>query len=128
MRGYLVDNMRMRELQGFCGQYDKKVAELKSLYSLSSPPFDAPVQGGFPSNTTERKAIRAMKLKADLDVIDECIKAACCGEEGMMDYLKNAVIHNLSYVKLGYVPENKDKFGIRRRRFFYLLDKRLNER
>ena len=26
MRGYLIDKMRMRELQGFCGQYDKKVA------------------------------------------------------------------------------------------------------
>ncbi|MBQ6093529.1 MAG: hypothetical protein IJL00_07645, partial [Clostridia bacterium] len=128
MRGYLIDNMRMRELQGFCGQYDKKVEELKSIYSLSSPPFEAPVQGGTTSNPTEQKAARALKLKADIDVIDECIKTACHGEEGMVDILKNAVTHNLSYGKLGYVPESVNKFGLRRRRFYYLLDKRLNER
>ena len=128
MKQYGISPARVRELKAFCEQYEEKCGELSSIYSLSSPPFDAPVQGGLPSNVTEQKAIRAMKIQQDINAIETCLFAACDGEDNLINPLRKAVTQNLSYIAVGITYEGRDGFYLRRRKFFYLLDKKLQER
>ena len=124
---YGIDEALQKQLQALCRRYDKMKGELQDLYALSSPPFDAPVQGGFPSDTTQHKAVRAMNLRKNINAIDQSIEKSCEGEPGIMPILKNAVTHGFSYSKLGYVPECEEKFNARRRLFFYHLARELDE-
>ena len=119
---------RVNELRYFCRQYGRKARAVADSYDLSSPPFDAPVQGGLPSNPTQQKALDNMRDKADVKAIDDCLKEVCEGEENLIIPLKKAVTEGLSYYRVGIVYENKDSFYLRRRRFFYLLDRKLRER
>lgn len=128
MKQYGLSPARVRELKAFCEQYDEKKQELNDIYSLGSPPFDAPVQGGLPSNVTEQKAIRAQKLRADIAAIDNCLYVACEGQENLLKPMKKAITKNLSYYSVGITYEGRDGFYLRRRKFFYMLDQKLKER
>lgn len=122
---YDISRHRYRELKEFCLQYDEKKSKLNQIYTLSSAPPDIPVMGGLPGNPTENKAIRAQQLKADIELIEECLKETCGEEIGLIEFLKkNVTKENSGYFNLGCVPCSKSKFYLTRRKFFFLLDKR----
>ena len=125
---YGITDARQRELRAFCEQYFEKLQRLRDLYSLSSPPFDAPVQGGTPSNPTEVKAFKAMKLQRDIDLIDRCLLEAAGGSKVAAEDLKRNVCSRRGERTWGDVSCGRDTMYKNRRKFFVLLDRALDER
>lgn len=128
LTAYGISDARQRELRAFCEQYDEKLQKLRDLYSLSSPPFDAPVQGGLPSDPTLQKAAKAQKLRSDVDLIDRCLLEAAYGSQKGADDLKRNVIYRQGEHSWGNVSCGKNTMYRWRTRFFVLLDHALNER
>ena len=121
---YGISEYRYKELKNFCRQYEEKQSELKQIYTLSIAPPEIPAMGGVYGNPTENKAIRAQQLKADIDLIEDCLKKACGDEIGLVGFLKkNVTMKECGYNKLGCVPCSKKKFYKIREIFFFLLDK-----
>ena len=102
--------------------------KLRDLYSLSSPPFDAPVQGGLPSDPTQQKAIKAQKLRADLDLIDRCLLEAAYGSKKAFEDLKRNVVYRQGELHWGTISCGRSTMYRYRTRFYVLLDRALNER
>lgn len=131
LKGYNISDARQRELKAFCEQYDEKKQKLRDLYSLSSPPFDAPVQGGLPGNPTEQKAIKAQKLQHDIDLIDGCLKKVMENQDdatGEIERrLKKNVTRRQGTCSGNGVPCSPATFYRLRIRFFGLLDLALSE-
>ena len=73
---YDISRHRYRELKEFCLQHDEKKSKLNQIYTLSSAPSDVPVMGGLPGRPTENKALRVQQLKADIDLVEICLKEA----------------------------------------------------
>lgn len=119
---YELSKNRVCELMAFCRQYDEKKQKLSDLYLLSSPPFEAPVQGGVNGNPTEKKALKAARLQEDIELIEKCADEAGEHEPNIVKPLMKAVTQGLSYYKVGITYEDKNSFYLRRRRFFWLLD------
>ncbi|MBQ8504563.1 MAG: hypothetical protein IJ491_09860 [Clostridia bacterium] len=120
---YNISPNRYAELKAFCLQYEEKRAELEQLYSLSSVPPEVAVMGGEPGKPTERKAMRASKLKREIELIDRSLEAVCGADIGIIEVLKKNVTLGYGYDKLGYVPCGINQFYKHRRKFFFLLDK-----
>lgn len=120
---YGISRNRYRELKAFCLQYDEKKKELQQLYALSSVPPEVSVMGGEPGKPTEKKALKAIQLKSDVEMIDNCLQAACDGAPGLTGYLKRNVTLGIGFDSLGTVPCNIKTFYKCRRKFFFLLDK-----
>ncbi|MBE6745855.1 MAG: hypothetical protein E7558_00175 [Ruminococcaceae bacterium] len=116
-----ISRHRYRELKEFCLQYNEKKSELENIYS-STPSFEGGSSGiGKP---TEQKAIRAMQLRRDVDLIDQCLAEVTPGEEIIRKKLKENITTGLGYDCLGYVPCGINQFYTYRKRFFALLDKK----
>lgn len=118
-----ISRHRYRELKEFCLQYGEKKEELRQLYSLSSVPPDVVVMGGEPGKPTERKAMRALKLKTDIELIDNTLNSACETAVGIIPFLKKNITEGVGFSCLGYVPCSPKLFYNYRRKFFFLLDK-----
>ncbi len=118
-----ISRHRYRELKEFCLQYGEKKEKLRQLYSLSSAQPDVAVMGGEPGKPTERKAISALQLKNDMEIIDEALKDACGADVGLLPLLKKNVTEGVGFDRLGYVPCSIRNFYQIRRKFFFLLDK-----
>lgn len=122
---YDISRHRYRELKEFCLQYEEKKSKLNQIYTLSSTPPEVPIMGGVPGKPTENKALKAQQYKADIELIEECLKETCGEEIGLIKYLKkNVTEENSGYYNLGCVPCSKNKFYLTHRKFFFLLDKR----
>lgn len=116
-----ISRHRYRELKEFCLQYNEKKSELENIYS-STPSFEGGSSGiGKP---TEQKAIRAMQLRRDVDLIDQCLAEATPGEEIIRKKLKTNITIGLGYESLGYVPCGVRQFYEYRKMFFNLLDRK----
>lgn len=120
---YSISRHRYRELKEFCLQYEEKKASLQQLYTQSSVPPEVAVMGGQSGKPTEMKAMRALKLKNEIELIDSCIKKACGDDVGLFEPLKKNVTLGIGFESLGYVPCNIKTFYKKRKKFFYLLNK-----
>lgn len=118
-----ISRHRYRELKEFCLQYEEKKEELRQLYSISSVSPDVVVMGGEPGKPTERKAMRTLKLKNDIDLIDKALSDTCGADVGIIPLLKKNVTEGVGFDRLGYVPCSIRNFYQFRRKFFFLLDK-----
>lgn len=121
---YNISKNRYRELKAFCMQYDEKKSELQQIYTSSAVAPEVSVKGGMPGKPTEQKAMRASKLKDEIKLIDETLSEACGEDVGIIELLKKNVTLGLGFGKLGYVPCDVKTFYERRKKFFFLLDKR----
>ena len=119
---YEISRHRYRELKEFCLQYEEKKAELKQLYSSSSVPPEVSVMGGTPGKPTERKAMRAINLKNDIEVIEKALNNACGDDVGMVELLKKNVTLGYGFDNLGSVPCACRTFYKYRRKFFFILN------
>ncbi len=116
-----ISRHRYRELKEFCLQYGEKKSELDNIYT-STPSFEGGSSGiGKP---TEQKAIRAMQLRRDVDLIDNCLAEVTAGEEIIRKKLKENVTTGIGYESLGYIPCDPKVFYSCRRKFFALLDEK----
>lgn len=123
---YDIGRNRYRELKAFCLQYDEKKRKLKQLYSLSAVPPEVSVMGGEPGKPTEKKALKAIQLKADVELIEKCLQAAIGDDVGLLEPLKKNITLGIGFDSLGYVPCSVRPFYRCRKKFFYLLDKEKN--
>lgn len=120
---YSISRHRYRELKEFCLQYEEKKADLQQLYTQSSVPPEVAVMGGQSGKPTEQKAMRALKLKNEIELIDSCIEKACGNDIGVIKALRKSVLLGYKYYELGIVPCGRNQFYLYRRKFFFLLDK-----
>ena len=125
---YDISRHRYRELKEFCLQHDEKKSKLNQIYTLSSAPSDVPVMGGLPGRPTENKALRAQQLKADIDLVEICLKEACEEDVGLLEKLTLNVTRGLGYDSLGYVPSGARQFYRLRKKFFFILDEKKKEK
>lgn len=132
LRCYDISDARQRELKAFCEQYEEKKQDLRDLYFLSSPPIDEPVQGGAPGNPTENKAIKALQDRADIELIDSCLKLAMQNQDDATGEIAHRLKINVTRRRgqssgVG-IPCSPAHFYRLRTKFFCLLDQALINR
>lgn len=125
---YDISRHRYRELKEFCLQHEEKKSKLNQIYTLSSAPPKTSVMGGITSKPTENKAILAQQLKADITLVEGCLKEACSEDVGLLEFLKKNIIYGKGYNTLGYVPCGMRQFYRLRKKFFFILDLRKKEK
>ncbi len=123
---YSISRHRYRELKEFCLQYEEKKSELNQIYTSSSISPEVAVMGGIPGKPTEQKAMRALQLTKEIELIDNCIKEACGEEVGLIKFLRKSVLSDYKFYELGDLPCGRNQFYLYRRKFFFLLDKTKN--
>lgn len=126
--GYCITTARYNYLLSFCRLYDERMQRMSDTMSLSSPPFDAPVQGGLPSDPTLIKATKLQKLRADNAIIDACLLEAAYNNERAANDLKRNVIYRYGDKRIGVTSIGLATMYRYRTRFFVLLDRALSER
>lgn len=119
---YNISGARYRELLYFCRQYYDKKQRAEDTYSLpSSAPTGMP-HGSATLSTVERQADAAVRDKADVELIERCLKQVCDGDFGIYDALLLNVTKGTLYEYLP-VPCGRRQFYEKRRKFFWLLDR-----
>lgn len=126
--GYGITGDYYNFMLSFCRLYDRRLQQMRDLTSLSSPPFDAPVQGGLPSDPTMIKADKLQKLRADNDLIDRCLLDASYGSEKAADDLRRNVIYRQGDRRIGILSISRATLYRYRTRFFVFLYHALVER
>jgi len=120
LQSYNISENRYRELKYFCKQYREKQSQLRSITELSSPRFDNIGGGNKISDNTADTAVRRAQLKKDLEAIEQAAVEA--GEE-LFPHIISNVVDGIAYEYLG-VPASKTNFYLKRRKFFWILDKK----
>ena len=123
---YSISRHRYRELKEFCLQYEEKKSELNQIYTSSSISPEVAVMGGIPGKPTEQKAMRALQLTKEIELIDNCIKEACGTAVALAEPLKRNVTLGIGFDKLGYIPCAPRVFYKCRRKFFFILNEEKN--
>ena len=129
-KGTGISFARFKEMRGFCEQYDQKKREANLIeHGMTSPSFDEPAtQGGMPGNPTENKALKAAPLRADILLIERCVKEATQHRPELYEALLLSVTRRHGERKageLGLLYERAKKY---RKRFFITLDRELRKR
>ena len=122
-REFSISRHRYRELKEFCLQYEEKKSELQQIYTSSSVTPEVVAMGGVPGKPTEQKAMRALQLRSETDLIDRCIAEACGDDVGLTEQMKKNITLGVGFDSLGYVPCGVRQFYQCRRKFFFILDK-----
>lgn len=120
---YEISKYRYRELKNFCLQYNEKKQQLTALRGLGAVIYNDEPHGSGISNPTAAKAERAQQLARDIDLIEQTVM-----EVDSVNYdslLANVTATNLPYEYLSPACGRR-QFYEGRRKFFYLLDKKLN--
>ena len=76
--GVNITNEEMHELEWFCRRYDSMQRKLADCYGLHSGGYDnvgASRGGGTHSDPTAAVALRAIRLREDIDLIDKALEA-----------------------------------------------------
>ena len=128
LEAYGISDDRQMLLRGFASQYHEWQRKLRDLYSLSSPPFDAPVQGGEQSNPTETKGLKASDLRRNIELIDSCLIEAAYGSKKAAEDLKRNVTLRQGEHSWGNITCGRATMYRYRVRFFVLLHHALEER
>lgn len=121
---YKISKYRYRELKYFCLQYDEKKQRLAALRGLGAVTYSSELHGSEISDPTAAKAERVQQLARDIELIEQTVM-----EVDSVNYrslLANVTSTNLPYEYL--TPAcGRRQFYEDRRKFFYLLDKKLSE-
>ena len=119
---YEISKYRYRELKNFCLQYDEKKQRLAALRGLGAVTHSNEPHGSGISNPTAAKAERAQQLARDIELIEQTAM-----EVDPVNYhslLANVTATNLPYEYLSVSCGRRQFYG-KRRRFFFLLDKKM---
>ena len=119
--GVNITNEEMHELEWFCRRYDSMQRKLADCYGLHSGGYDtvgAARGGGTHSDPTAAVALRAIKLRENIDIIDKALNAVA--DDIIKPYLKRAVTKGLKYEIIN-PPMGRRQFYSLRRRFFVKL-------
>ena len=117
----IITSEEMHEMEWFVRRYESMQAKLGDCYGLHSGGYDtvgAARGGGTHSDPTAAVALRAIKLKEDIDIIDKALEAVA--EPTVLPYLKKAVTRGLKYEIIN-PPMGRRQFYSLRRRFFVVL-------
>ncbi len=120
---YEISKYRYRELKNFCLQYNEKKQQLAALRGLGAVIYNNEPHGSGISNPTAAKAERAQQLARDIDLIEQTVM-----EVDSVNYdslLANVTATNLPYEYLSPACGRR-QFYQNRRKFFFLLDKKLS--
>ena len=118
---YEISRMAYRELKYFCLQYEEKKKKLSELRGLAAAPISGGPRGSSVSRPTEQRALRAVALARDCELIEQTALEAA-GPVMYRSLMKN-VTQGVPYYCLD-VPCGKNQFTALRRKFFW----RLNEK
>lgn len=121
-RGYSygLSKSRYLELRYFCLQYgDKRNMVIKHAY-INGVGTNEKVQTSNLSDETAKQAIKLVRLKDEIDMIEESAKEAA----GVLsDYILESVTKDISYGYLA-VPCGERQFYDMKRLFFRVLDEK----
>lgn len=116
---YEISGNRYRELKYFCRQHEEKKQRLQEMTEISSPSFSH-TSGGKIADRTGDTAVRRLQLQRDIETVEQ---AAIETDSGIYTYLLRNVTEGVPYEYLG-VPLSIASFYRRRRKFFWILDKK----
>lgn len=123
---YYIPKHRFYELYHYCLQYEDWLAEYNSIGQLSAVNTDGQIGSG-PGDPTFAKAERRLELRLKMDEISEAAEAA---DRSLAKYILLAVTkEGVSYQFLHNVhgmPCNRKMFYDRRRKFYWIMDKKRN--
>lgn len=118
---YDISPNRYRELKYFCRQYREKQSRLRSLTEIASPAFDGiGSSGGALSDRTAATALKRVELERDIALIEQ---TAIEADAEIYQYIISNVADGVPWEYLG-VPSGRTAFYERRKKFFWLLDKK----
>lgn len=120
LQSYNISDNRYRELKYFCRQYREKQSQLRSITELSSPSFSGTGGGNKTSDRTADTACRRAQLQRDIEMIEQ---SAIEADSEIYAYIINNVVDGIAYEYLD-VPASIATFYRKRKRFFWILDKR----
>lgn len=109
-------------------QYDEKKTLLDECYCLSAQRLSDMPKGSGISDPTGVSAERAAKMSADIELIEQC---AIETDSSIYQFILDSVCYEVpfSYLKaVKNIPIEKSAFYETRRKFFYILDKKKNEK
>lgn len=121
---YKISKYRYRELKYFCLQYDEKKQRLAALRGLEAVTYSSEPHGRGISDPTAAKAERAQQLARDVELIEQT--AMEVDSANYRSLLANVTSANLPYEYLSPACGRR-QFYEDRRKFFYLLDEKLNK-
>lgn len=121
---YKISKYRYRELKYFCLQYDEKKQRLAALRGLGAVTYSSEPHGSGISDPTAAKAERVQQIVQDIDLIEQTAMEVDSVNYGSL--LANVTSANLPYEYLSPACGRR-QFYEDRRKFFYLLDKKLSE-
>ena len=127
---YGISKNRFHELYYHCLQYDEWKTKIRELQcTLRGMQYGKiAMSGNAITSSTEEAAIECAELSAKCDVIELTAKEA---DNELYEYLLEAVTHKgVTYKYLSArkrIPCGPDRFYDRRRKFYWLLDKKLKE-
>lgn len=117
----------------FALQYPEWCDRLKVLTdSVGAIQTDGMPHGNMVGNPTQNLAIQRAEISQKIELVESAAKEATSDCDWMYDYLMRAVTsEGITFVYLKTVMEipcGKDMYYDRRRKFYYLLNKKLFER
>lgn len=121
---YKISKYRYRELKYFCLQYDEKKQRLVALRGLGAVTYSSEPHGRGISDPTAAKAERAQQLARDVELIEQT--AMEVDSANYRSLLANVTAASMPYEYLSPACGRR-QFYEDRRKFFYLLDKKLSE-
>lgn len=126
---YNISDYRFYELYYFCLQYEDWKEELNiKRNSLKGIGYSDSPSSSLPSNPTEKTAIECEELSRKCGAIE---RAARIADPELHDYILYAVTHEkitFNYLKMQKnIPCERDRYYDRRRKFYFTLDKILQE-
>ncbi len=122
---YGISEYAYREMIYFCMQYGEKKEKLNDLYSIKAINYDkAVVDGGAAYDGVFDKAQKAAIIKSDVEIIE---KAASEAASDIKDRLIDNVCYEIPFEYMD-VPCGRRQFYDKRKLFFIILNRYLNER
>lgn len=115
---YNISKEKYMELKYFCMQYDDKKRLLN--YGVQSMVSDGLPKGNLTGSPTERAAVKNLKIKKEIEVIELTAKEA---DPVIYQYIIKNVTQGIRYEDMP-VPCGRRQFYESRRIFFFLLSQR----
>lgn len=126
---YGISGKRFKELCGFCEQYPDWKKELDNHAYISAVQYgdDTKPSNHDDSDTTAKHALRMLKYKRNVDLIEKVAKES---DSEYWEYLIKAICYEvpINYlINVEHMGLSASAFYERRRYFFYLLDMEKNK-
>lgn len=118
---YTISKNRYRELKYFCLQYKEKKDKLQSMSFISAVNIDGMPHGTNISNPTAIQGEVIAQLKHDIEIIE---RTAMETDAEFYQYILDNITKGISWEYLD-VPLSRRSFYYLRRKYFYLLSKKV---